>query len=370
MTEGNARWGAGRVALCRRAFLTALAAPLAAQSASAAPEWRKYLDPATEFEVLLLTDPQCESRFPAPPAIAVDRRSRLLLYASNRTGQWQPWVMDLTNGVSRQLGSHPLFARETLTLSASGKEALFAGGGKIASLNLTSLRQRSLVTLPQDAECTSPLAPAPDGTSLFYTEKHGGGWRVQRLDLARGVVAEIASAAEPMIEPAPNPRRAMVLWRTSGGQLEVAAFDGTSRRRLETPGGRVLEAHWAPDGQSIFYLHESAEETPRATIREQRLDSREDRIVAPTSRFGRFSRNANGTVFLGASRSQASPLILLLLRINRREFSLCEHRASDVSMVSPIFTPDSQKILFVSDRLGKPAIFLMNVEKLIEKTDT
>lgn len=354
----------------RRAFLGSLALPLAGQNSGPAPEWRKYLDPATEFEVLLLTDPQFESRFPSPPALAVDRRSRWLAYASNRSGQWQPWVMDLTTGLSRQLGSHASFVPETLTLSATGREALFADGERLVAMSIANLRPRTLISLAGGAQWASPLAPSSDGTAVFYSEKRAAGWRVVRLDLARSLAAEVAAAAEPMLVPAPNPRRAMVLWRTAGGGLEVAAFDGAFRRRLEIPEGRVLEAHWAPDGQSVLYLHDSGGDRPRCTIREQALDSREDRLVAPTSQFGRFARNANGSVFLGASRSLASPYILILLRVNRREFSLCEHKASDVSMVEPIFTPDSQKILFVSDRLGKPAIFLMNVEKLIEKTDS
>lgn len=353
----------------RRAFLAGLGVSLAAQNHAAAPEWRRYLDPATEFEVLLLTDPQFESRFPAPPAMAVDRRSRTLVYASDRSGQWQPWVMDLTNGQSRQLGSHASFVPETLTFSANGREAIFAVGERLVAMTVANLKTRPLTALEGGAEWASPVAPSPDGTALFYTEKRDGVWRIQRL-AARGPVVEVASAEEPMLAPAPNPRRAMVLWRTAGGGLEVAAFDGSLRRRLEVPAGRVLETHWSPDGQSILYLHEAAGERPGTAIREQRLDSREDRLVAATSQFGRFSSNANGSVFAGASRSAASPYMLILLRINRRELALCEHRASDVSLAAPVFTPDSQKILFVSDRLGKPAIFLMNVEKLIEKTDS
>lgn len=354
----------------RRAFLAAVAAPAAAQDRSAAPAWRRYLDPATEFEVLLLTDPQFESRLPSPPAIAVDRRSRSLLFASIRSGQWQPWWMDLSTGASRQLGSFASFVPETLTLSAAGRDVVFADGRRLLMMSVSGLAPRALATLDAGSEWASPVAPSPDGTALFYSEKRDGGWRVIRLELPRGAPAQVAASAEPALMPAPNPRRAMVLWRTAGGALEVAAFDGALRRRLEVPEGRVLEAHWSSDGQAVLYLHESAEDRPRTTIREQRLDSREDRLVAPTTQFGRFARNANGTVFLGASRSLASPYILILLRINRREFSLCEHRASDVSMVTPIFTPDSQKILFVSDRLGKPAVFLMHVEKLVEKTDT
>ncbi len=350
-------------------FLGGLGLPLAAQNPAASSEWRTYLDPATEFELLLLTSPQFRSRFPGPPALAVDRRSRTLVYASDRSGRWQPWAMDLKTGVSIQLGTHSSFAPETLTLSATGREAIFADGDRLWSVAVPSLRRRPVAALAPGSQWAGPAAPSADGTALIYSEKRDGVWRIQRLAPARGTCAEVASGNEPMLMPAPNPRRAMVLWRTAGGGLEVASYDRTLRRRLEIPAGRVLEAHWSPDGQAVLYLHES-EERQSCTIREQRLDSREDRLVAPTSQFGRFARNANGTVFLGASRSKASPYILILLRINRREFPLCEHRASDVGMVSPIFTPDSQKILFVSDRLGKPAIFLANVEKLIERTDS
>lgn len=334
------------------------------------PEWRKFLDPATEFELLLLTDPSFESRFPAPPALAVDRRSRTLVYASDRSGQWQPWVMDLNTGQSRQLGSHARFVPGTLTLSSDGREAIFADGDRLLAAAVANGKPRTLTVLPPGSEWAGPVAPIPGAKALLYAEKRHGAWKIQRLETARGTRTEVASGAEPMLSPAPNPRRAMVLWRTESGGLEVAAIDGSLRRRLEIPPGRALEAHWSPDGQAVLYLHESPGERPRCTIREQGLDSRQDRLVAQTSQFGRFARNANGSVFLGASRSQASPYILLLLRINRREFPLCEHKASDVAMVASVFTPDSQKILFVSDRLGKPAIFLMNVEKLIEKTDS
>jgi len=347
-----------------------LAAPLTVQGAPVPRDWRKYLDPATEFEVLLLTDPQHESIFPSPPAIAVDRRSRLLLYASTRSGQWQPWVMDLSDGTSRQLGTHTDFLPSTMTLHPAGREAVLAEGSRLKAVRLAGLRQRPLASLTGGAEWFGPVAPSPDGTALFYVEKAAGLWRVQRLAWPKGAPATVLESGEPVLALTPNPRRSMLLWRTEAGAIETAAQDGTLRRRLETPPGRVLEAAWSPDGQAVLYLHESAEERPRCTLREQMLDSREDRLVAPTSQFGRFSRNANGSVFVGASRSAASPLILILLRINRRELPLCEHKASDPQMTRPVFTPDSQRILFVSDRLGKPAIFMLNVEKLIEKTES
>jgi oligogalacturonide lyase len=73
-------------------------------------------------------------------------------------------------------------------------------------------------------------------------------------------------------------------------------------------------------------------------------------------------------VFVGASRSRASAYVLLLLRVTRRELTLCEHRASDPKMVLPIFSPDSQSVFFASDRHGKQALYRVRIEKFVEET--
>ena len=54
--------------------------------------------------------------------------------------------------------------------------------------------------------------------------------------------------------------------------------------------------------------------------------------------------------------------------MTKRELTLCEHRASDPSLVTVVFTSDSQSIIFVSDRHGKPALYRVPVEKFVEET--
>jgi oligogalacturonide lyase len=61
--------------------------------------------------------------------------------------------------------------------------------------------------------------------------------------------------------------------------------------------------------------------------------------------------------------------VLLLVRAVHREFTLCEHRASDPAMVSPIFSPNSQNVFFSSDQHGKLAIYRIAVDKLVEETE-
>jgi len=49
--------------------------------------------------------------------------------------------------------------------------------------------------------------------------------------------------------------------------------------------------------------------------------------------------------------------------------ALAEHRASDPALVAPAFAPNSQFVVFVSDRHGKPAIYWIAVDKLVSETD-
>jgi len=60
----------------------------------------------------------------------------------------------------------------------------------------------------------------------------------------------------------------------------------------------------------------------------------------------------------------------LLVRSVKRELTLCEHRASNPAETNPVFSPNSQRIFFQSDRDGKMAIYAMAVDRLVSETET
>jgi oligogalacturonide lyase len=126
---------------------------------------------------------------------------------------------------------------------------------------------------------------------------------------------------------------------------------------------------WSPDGRAVLYLNVPADSRKLRNIREFTPDSNEDKAVSDTTQYACFERNTDGSVFVGASGSKASPYVLLLVRAVHREFTLCEHRASDPAKVSPIFSPNSQSVFFSSDQHGKPAIYRIGVDKLVEATE-
>jgi oligogalacturonide lyase len=82
-----------------------------------------------------------------------------------------------------------------------------------------------------------------------------------------------------------------------------------------------------------------------------------------------FARNGDASVFAGVSGSKASPYVLLLLRTTRREMTLSEHKTSAPAEVSIFFTPDSQRVFYHSDRQGKPAIYAVPAERLVERIE-
>jgi oligogalacturonide lyase len=205
-----------------------------------------------------------------------------------------------------------------------------------------------------------------DGFYAAVAERH----RLQLFSVAKGSAQTLVESEEEISDPMPRPKRASVLYRRAGGWW-LANFDGKLNYRLRTAEGETGPALWSPDGRSVYYLHYPPDAAHKLhSLREFVPDSNEDKAVADTSQFVGIGRNADASVFAGASGSKASPYVLLLVRTVKRELTLCEHRASDPAMVCPVFSPNSQRVFFVSDRHGKPAIYGIAVEKLVEETET
>jgi oligogalacturonide lyase len=171
-----------------------------------------------------------------------------------------------------------------------------------------------------------------------------------------------------MSAPIARPMRAQMLYRQGGEALWMVNSDGTQNRKLKLAPGGIGTPNWSVDGKTILYLNFPEDRTQLNNLREFTPDTGVDKLIGKTSQFAAFGANRDATVFVGASRN-SSPAVLLLLRATHSERTMCEHKASNPESVAPLFSPDSQRIYFQSDRHGKPAIYSMHVEKLVEKTD-
>jgi oligogalacturonide lyase len=322
------------------------------------PELQRYPDPATELPVTRLTDPAFASGFTATHLRQFSRRSDSLLHWSDRSGSDQAYLLDLKTGASRQLTDATALDRASLTLSSDEKSAFWFDGPTLNETALGSARTH-VVHQVSSGTARTGITVAADG-SLFFA----AGAQITRLGKQKPVVI----AEEPGIDLImTRPRQPQIVWRAPSG-LWLAGLDGSGKRQIKLEPGRNEEVLWTPSGRSLIYLHVPEDPKQLITLRENLPDEGADHEVARTSQFAAVSANGDASVFAGASRGKASAYVLILLRVTRRELTLCEHRASDARMVSPIFTPDSQSILFVSDRHGKSALYRVKVDKFVEAT--
>lgn len=331
-------------------------------------DWGRYSDPSTELEILRLTRPDYSSNLPTPPGRAIARHSEFAVLSTDRSGSMQLQRVDLKSGQSRVLTSASQLHPASFALSFDDRTVYYLDGNGLFAVSMGSLRVAQLWESPLSLGSSTSLAPSEDGTSLWLAMNSSEGALIKlRLGLKPEAV-EVLRQSAPIFAPTPNPRRALVAWRCGDGSAWLCEQEGGNKRRLETPAGQVLQLVWSADGQSVLYLHDPGLQGESVSIREQEVDSRADRLIAKTSQFACFARNANASVFAGASRSKASPFALLMLRITRRELTLCEHRSRDAAASAIEFSPDSQRLFFQGDKDGRMAVYSIKLERLVEKT--
>lgn len=347
----------------RRAFVSAL--PLIARAQVIASEQKKYLDPATEFELTRLTDPSVSSCFlPPAPKRAVNQRNNTLVYCSDRTGALQVYRMDLKSGESRQMTIASRLDASTVSMLPDDRSVCYCDG---ESIEVSGGRARTIYTPGEGWERGEAFAIADDGNHAVLSERKGDRFRVRLATMAKQSVSTIAESNLPVTAVATRPKRAGILYAREDG-LWLVNYDGQQNRKLRTGPGSIGAALWSADGRSIYYVHQPGASKVHE-LRECIPDSNEDKFVAPTTQFVAFTRNSDASVFVGVSGSKASPHILLLLRLTRRELTVAEHRASNAKAVAVQFSPNSQRLFYQTDREGKPAIYSMALERFLELTE-
>jgi oligogalacturonide lyase len=359
----------------RRTFLASLAAATcAAQTTGKGRVFPsvavRYSDPATEFRVVRLTDPQFTSSLAAAGNRGVTARQ--LLYASDMGGSWQAFHMDLKSKESRQVTDAAALDPASIGLVVNDRSFRHFDGPKLVETAFYGLKSRELCRVPEGFEKLPGASYSADGQYAVWVEKNATHYRLQLMRVQTGLAATLLESPEELRDPLFRPHSTSLVYRRSGDFWTVG-FDAKQNRKLPLAEGETFAAQWTGDGHALEYLNRPPDPKQLTSLREwtpeNGAQAGRDARVAETSQFVQFQANANASVYVGASGSKASPYLLLLIRAARRELTLAEHRSSDPSLVAPAFAPNSQFVIFVSDRHGKPAIYWIAVDKLVSETD-
>ncbi len=293
-----------------------------------------------------------------------------MLYASDRGGTVQAYRMDLKPGQSRGLTDAKNLEPWSLTMTPDERNFCYLDGQSLLMGSLGGGRVREVYKAAGGQEFGRGFSLSEDGLYAALVERKTGNSKLRLIAMRNGSAQTLAESSELISDPLPRPRRAGMLYRRGDDELWLVNFDGAQNRKLHIAAGSLGNAVWSPDGRTVLYLNFPADKKQLNNVRECTPDTNEDKLVSKTSQFVSFSRNSDASVLVGASGSKASPFVLLLVRAVKRELTLCEHRATDPRTVTPVFSPNSQRIFFQSDRDGKSAIYSMVVDKLVEETET
>ncbi len=355
--------------ITRRAVLALVPGTLAATSKNPSRKTRplpsvgefvRFSDPTTETAVVRLTNPASTSILPAPANRFVSLKERFLIFSSDRSGTLTPYRVDLRTGMLTDLAEAKSLNPRSLCLDEKERVLLFLDGGRLRAVELRNRREER------------PVAEAVSAFSAGSTPSEYWLIRNRRLEYLSGESARmLAENVTGECLARPGRKGCLFIRNSSGDEREIwyVEADPPRDKPVLLASGRVSNAVWSVEGQSILLLRDVLRRgTYFSEIHELIPESGAEKCVASTSQFAAFAPNGDDSVFVGASRSKAQPNIILLLRSVQREFTLCEHRASHPASVTPVFSPDSRRVYFQSDHQGKPAIYSVNVERLVEPT--
>jgi oligogalacturonide lyase len=329
-------------------------------------EANRYLDSATEFPVVRLTNPEFNSLLTDSQNRCLSSRN-FVLVSNDRFGKFDVFRIELRSGQWRLLTDAAQLDPASVALLPGDRGFCHIDGNSVRVVDLTGkLRDREIYTVAEPFERISCLAVASSGSTVYVVESKSGLSRVRAISVAHGPPVDVAEG-DAIGGLFPRPGGGLV-YRSRDG---IRFVDTQKQERVMTMAPGVTgPIFWSPDGTSLLYLNFPEKPGELNAVREHVLSTGEDRLIAKTTQYVQFAPNRDASVFVGASGSKASPHVLILLRATRRELTLCEHRARDARTLAVVFAPNSQRILFQSDQQGKPAIYSMMVDRFVEETES
>lgn len=322
-------------------------------------EFVRFFDPVTENIVVRLTNPNYHSFLPASNNRFISTRDRFLIYASDRAGPLSLFRMDLHTGISTQIGQNSKLDPTSISLDAAVRFLYYLDGGNLVETNLSTRKTKTI------SSAVTRFSIGANATELAVV-KEG------KLEIsASGAV--LAASVDGPCGMRPGGRGCFFVRAAADGngcEFWYASVDKSTQPVLLVRGG-ISNPVWSPDGRSLLFLRDvPSGNAILSEIHECIPETGLIRKVDTTSQFAAFAPNGDGSVFVGASRSKAQPTIILLLRDLQREMTLCEHRNTNPAAADPVFSPDSRRVFFQSDHEGKSALYTVNVDLLVEPTDT
>lgn len=350
-----------------------------------------------------LTDPKTLFHFPHYHHRFMSASGRSLIFAGEPDGTRQLFYYDLRRFRATQLTAGSRVYSHSATVDAEERQMYFLQDDALKRSSLKGRGQHTVFRHPGGWRFTGHMSVSSDDRTAVVVEMREDDFRndpteqfaqrpqcrLRLIDLLTGADRVLTTDRAWITHPQLRPGRRELSYRHEGpaDQVENRLYWTNIDRHEPVPvrlenGGRIEREYWTPSGAELRFVHYPGRDLRGSTIRAIVPETGEQRRIARCSAFGWAQENRDGTAFVGASRRPSGPNIYVLFPQLDREITLCEHGASgkpypiagsdeldhECGHPETVFSPDSQWIYFTSDRDGKPALYRMQVEDLVEPT--
>jgi Tol biopolymer transport system component len=189
-------------------------------------------------------------------------KANLIVFSSNRDGNFEIYSMDMSTGVQTRLTNNP--AVDTMpAYSPNGSRIAFVSSrGGLAQIWLMNADGTNLKQLTTDPGVSGTPAWSPDGTKLVYTSTRSGS--VQLWVVGAGgpypatsplqLTPNSFAAADTTPAWSPNGQKILFTSTHSGWpQIWMMNADGTSPTRVSNDSAIDITPAWSPDGTLIAF---------------------------------------------------------------------------------------------------------------------
>ena len=285
----------GETVWTRRQFLAAAAVTPTVLGAASGDGFeadrKRFLDPATEFEVVRLTDSAYTSYLPPAYGRPLSKKGVTLVYCCDRAGTMQAFRMEIKTGVSKQLTNAKAIDPVSLNLLPDDRGICYFDEGTLFSLPFHTLKPRAVYESPEGWQHMGGFSVAEDGMYAAVVEKLGQFFRALGRVLVHAV--DDPGFGDDVFD---RHARIQARVRILEDDLHLAPERPHIARRERHEVTAVV--HDASEGR----LHEAEDETTERALATAALADESHRLAAPDS-----NRNAvDSTEEFLAARKEAS----------------------------------------------------------------
>lgn len=359
----------------------------------AAPEWRKYADERTGYEVWQITASDSASQTCYFETQCFTGDERYVVFTSRRSGSWQVYRSDLETGNVSRLTRAAELVPGSLTIHPNGRDAYFVDGWTLSRVGVESGEPEVVVDfrgqLPE-RPTGSPLSFTADGRYTVVASRTGEGTTLTRISLPDGTLETALrwerGLSHPMVNPtdpdlitfvpSPDTQNEMSLSREERARTwAVDARTGEARPFLTAPlGHRATHEIWAPSGGRFYFFQKSVPGWVPVSIASVDREGRDPRVhyTHDEIRLGHGDISEDERWFVSDGQApDDNPLVLISLRTGQAEILSWPDASiraghSKQAHVHPSFSPRGNYVIYTSDRSGRPQVYVVPVPAAVK----